>query len=115
MFSWNLDNEIKDLEKTLEVYGHFEISAYRITMARDRMKVFGLTPLSYQCSGASYPVWVVSLGSELMPNPFYYGHTVRDAWLKAKEAALQLVKGSKNYSHLTGLAAVISFLTEPTT
>lgn len=88
MFSWNLNNEIKALEKALELYGHFEVSTYRVTMSYSRMKHFGLVPLSYQCPGGSYPVWVISLGTDLMPDPFYYGHTIRDAWLKAKHAAM---------------------------
>ena len=112
MIFWNLDKEIKSLEERLEVYGHFDISIYRIPMGCERMRHFKLVPLAYQKPGANYHVWVVSLGTTLMPDPFYYGHTVREAWEKAKQAALSLINHGRQAKGLTTLQSILTLLND---
>lgn len=87
MPSWNLDKKIERLENQLQIVGYLPISIYRILMAYNRMASKGLRPKSWHRSGDEYHVWAFGIGvNKLNLQPFYYGHSIHEAYLKMQRA-----------------------------
>lgn len=87
MPSWNIDKRIEHLEKQLQIVGDLSISIYRIVMAGSRMRSKGLHPLPWHKPDGEYVVWAFGSGvNELNLQPYYYGHTIHEAYLKMQKA-----------------------------
>ena len=86
MPSWNIDKKIEHLEKQLQIIGDLSISIYRIVIAGRKMPGKGLRPLPWHKPDGEYVVWAFGPGvNELNLRPYYYGHTIHEAYLKMQK------------------------------
>lgn len=80
---WNIDREILKLEPE----GAAGTMINRVLMDVKLFKESGIKPTPAQLERGHGHVWCIALGKVLMPKAFFYGHTIREAFLKARKAA----------------------------
>jgi len=85
MMKWNIDCEIAKLEPSTAPGTQIN----RVLADVASMKNFGVKPTPAQIDRGHGNIWVVALGYSYMPKAFFYGHTIREAFLKARKAAKQ--------------------------
>jgi hypothetical protein len=83
MPKWDIDNLLRKLEPE---YGA-GTSLERVVMDFEVLKKEGLKPTEAQLKRGTANVWCLGLGFLGMPKAFFYGQTIRQAFLRARKAA----------------------------
>ncbi len=85
---WNPDKAFAQLEATLPTNAP-GTELRRIVMETRVMPEHGLKPKTADVAAGQGLVWCLAIGVMQMPKRFFYGRTIREAYLKARRALLK--------------------------